>query len=122
RKAGELGNRAHRGPAHGAVQGHPHPSRRTQLKKRMRYVSTRGGLEPSSFSEILLGGLAPDGGLVVPEEYPRIDAATLASWRGLSYPELAFEILRRYATDIDEATLRALIARTYTAEVFGSPD
>ncbi len=88
----------------------------------MRYVSTRGGLEPSSFSEILLGGLAPDGGLVVPEEYPRIDAATLASWRGLSYPELAFEILRRYATDIDEATLRALIARTYTAEVFGSPD
>jgi threonine synthase len=88
----------------------------------MRYLSTRGGLQPSSFSEILLGGLAPDGGLVVPEHYPKIDAATLASWRGLAYPRLAFEILRRYATDIDEATLRALIERTYTAEVFGSPD
>ena len=88
----------------------------------MRYLSTRGGLQPSSFSEILLGGLAPDGGLVVPEHYPKVDAATLASWRSLSYPQLAFEILRRYAGDIDEAVLRGLIERTYTAEVFGSPD
>ena len=88
----------------------------------MRYLSTRGGLQPSSFSEILLGGLAPDGGLVVPEEYPKIDAATLASWRGLSYPQLAFEVLRRYAGDIDEATLRGLIERTYTEQVFGTPD
>jgi threonine synthase len=88
----------------------------------MRYVSTRGGLQPSSFSEILLGGLGPDGGLVVPEEYPKVDAATLASWRGLSYPQLAFEVLRRYAGDIGESTLRALIERTYTEQVFGSAD
>ena len=88
----------------------------------MLYVSTRGGLQPSPFSEILLGGLAPDGGLVVPQHYPAIDAATLASWRGLSYPQLAFEVIRRYATDIDEADLRAIIDRTYTAEVFGTPD
>ncbi len=88
----------------------------------MRYVSTRGELPPSPFSQILLGGLAPDGGLVVPQEYPRVDAQTLQSWRALAYPQLAFEIIRRYAGDIDEADLRALIERTYTAEVFGSPD
>ena len=37
----------------------------------MRYLSTRGGMQPQSFSEVLLGGLAPDGGLAVPEHYPR---------------------------------------------------
>ena len=88
----------------------------------MLYVSTRGGLEPSPFSDILLGGLAPDGGLVVPQSYPRIDDATLAAWRGLPYPQLAFEILSRYAGDIAPDTLRALIDRTYTAEVFGSAE
>jgi len=87
----------------------------------MRYVSTRGGLAPAGFSEILLGGLAPDGGLVVPEHYPRVDEATLAAWRELDYPALAFEVIRRFATDLPEADLRELIARTYTAEVFGSP-
>jgi len=88
----------------------------------MLYVSTRGGMTPAPFSEILLGGLAPDGGLVVPQGYPLVDAATLASWRGLAYPQLAFEIIRRYVGDIDEATLRSLIERTYTAQVFGSPE
>ncbi|MEY3477386.1 MAG: hypothetical protein RLY65_1786, partial [Pseudomonadota bacterium] len=43
----------------------------------MRYISTRGGLTPSSFESILLGGLAPDGGLVVPESYPRCDASLI---------------------------------------------
>lgn len=86
----------------------------------MNYLSTRGGMPPARFTEILLGGLATDGGLVVPERYPRIDAATLARWRKLSYPELAFEILRLYADDVPEADLRALVDRTYTAQVFGS--
>jgi threonine synthase len=88
----------------------------------MLYVSTRGGMTPAPFSEILLGGLAPDGGLVVPQHYPKVDAATLAAWRPLGYPQLAFEIIRRYVGDIDEATLRALIERTYTAQTFGTPD
>ena len=88
----------------------------------MRYLSTRGGLAPAEFTDILLGGLAPDGGLVVPERYPRIDAAELSVWRSLSYPALAFEVLSRYATDIPAADLRALVERTYTAEVFGSPE
>jgi threonine synthase len=88
----------------------------------MLYVSTRGGMTPAPFSEILLGGLAPDGGLVVPQNYPKVDAATLAAWRPLGYPQLAFEIIRRYVGDIDEATLRSLIERTYTAQTFGTSD
>ncbi|UCE31655.1 MAG: threonine synthase, partial [Burkholderiales bacterium] len=86
----------------------------------MRYVSTRGSMQSQPFADILLGGLAPDGGLVVPEHYPSIDEATLQSWRGLSYAELAFRILSLYCDDIDAQTLRAMIQRTYTAEVFGS--
>ncbi len=88
----------------------------------MRYLSTRGGMPPARFTEILLGGLAPDGGLVVPEAYPRVDAARLARWRRLSYAELAFEILRLYIDDIPGADLRELVARTYTARTFGSEE
>jgi threonine synthase len=86
----------------------------------MKYLSTRGDQTPRSFSEILLEGLAPDGGLYLPERYPQVDAATLTRWRGLSYAELAFEILSLYIDDIPAADLKALAARTYTAEVFGS--
>ena len=59
----------------------------------MKYLSTRGEAAGRSFSEILLEGLAPDGGLYLPERYPQVDAATLARWRQLAYPDLAFEIL-----------------------------
>jgi threonine synthase len=86
----------------------------------MRYISTRGGMPSSSFSDILLGGLAPDGGLVLPESYPQIDATTLDAWRKLSYAELAFNILSLFATDILAADLRAICAKTYNAEIFGS--
>ena len=58
----------------------------------MNYLSTRGEASGRGFSDILLEGLAPDGGLYLPEHYPRVDAATLACWRGLTYAELAFEI------------------------------
>lgn len=86
----------------------------------MKYLSTRGDSTPRAFCEILLEGLAPDGGLYLPQSYPKVDAATLARWRGLSYAELAFEILSLYIDDIPAADLRALVARTYTPEVFGS--
>jgi len=79
-------------------------------------------MAPKRFCEILLEGLAPDGGLVVPESYPSIDLRELASWRDLSYPELAFEILRRFADDIPEADLKLLVQRTYTARSFGNAD
>jgi len=88
----------------------------------MRYLSTRGGMPPQRFTDILLGGLAPDGGLVVPERYPAIDDATLAKWRHLPYADLAFVLLRLYCDDIPDAELHALVRRTYTAETFGSDE
>jgi threonine synthase len=85
----------------------------------MRYVSTRGGMAPQSFRAILLEGLAPDGGLVVPESYPHFSAAELARLRPLAYSRLAAAILSRYADDIPAADLEAIIDRTYTAATFG---
>jgi threonine synthase len=87
----------------------------------MLYLSTRGHPDRKHFCEILLEGLAPDGGLYLPERYPRVDAATLARWRGLPYADLAFEILSLYIDDIPAADLRALCRRTYTEQVFGTP-
>ncbi len=88
----------------------------------MKYLSTRGDETPRSFSEILLEGLAPDGGLYLPDHYPQVDAGTLARWRGLAYHELAFEILSLYIDDIPADDLKALAAKTYTAEVFGTQE
>ncbi len=90
----------------------------------MNYISTRGGpfdgAADAGFLDILLEGLAPDGGLAMPDHYPQIDADTLDAWRYLSYGELAFEVVRRFATDIPLADLRGIVLRTYTPEVFGS--
>ena len=86
----------------------------------MRYISTRGGGEPRAFCDILLEGLAPDGGLYVPQQVPQVDAATLAQWRRLAYPQLAFEIFSLYIDDIPPADLRRLCDQTYRAQVFGS--
>ena len=72
------------------------------------------------FCEVLVEGLAPDGGLVVPDEYPQVTLQELTAWRDLSYAELAFEILRRLIDDIPASDLRALTARTYTRAVFGT--
>ena len=88
----------------------------------MQYISTRGGMAPQSFSDILLGGLAPDGGLVVPTELPKLDKTTLEKWRGLSYQELAFEVISRFATDIPADDLRSIINKTYTKDAFGSDE
>src|SRR3990167_676940 len=88
----------------------------------MRYVSTRGGVEAKSFTEILLEGLAADGGLYVPEQYPQISGDELQEMRGMSYPELAFNILSRYMDDIPAEDLRRIVDETYTKENFGSGD
>ncbi len=85
----------------------------------MKYRSTRGESSGRAFGDILLEGLAPDGGLYVPERYPTVDAATLARWRCLSYPALAFEVLSLYIDDVPKEDLRGIVERTYTAEVFG---
>ena len=91
----------------------------------MRYISTRG---PSSqtqqssgptFTDILLGGLAPDGGLYLPESYPQVSIGELDQWRALPYAELAYAVLSKFIDDIPPADLKTLITRTYTAEVYG---
>jgi threonine synthase len=84
----------------------------------MRYVSTRGGMAPQTFTQILLGGLCPDGGLAMPESTPRVSSAELAAWRRLSYAELAYEILHKFCDDIPAADLKALCAKTYTKAIF----
>src|SRR5689334_22913355 len=86
----------------------------------MKYISTRGDQTQRGFSDILLEGLAPDGGLYLPTHYPIVTRATLAKWRGLAYHELAFEILSLFIDDIPADDLRAICRRTYTEEVFGS--
>jgi threonine synthase len=88
----------------------------------MRYISTRGGEEPRGFTDILLEGLAPDGGLYVPESYPQLSGKELAAMRTMSYPELAHAILSLYADDIPPQVLRAMVFETYTKEIFGSDD
>ena len=88
----------------------------------MKYISTRGGMAPQLFTDILLEGLAPDGGLAIPETLPQISGETLESWRGLSYADLAFEVLSRFATDIPADDLRRLTHAAYREGVFSSAD
>lgn len=86
----------------------------------MRYISTRGQSPALSFSEILLGGLAPDGGLYLPESYPQFSDADLSAMRGMHYRDLAFAILSRLVDeqDIPAQDLRAIINKTYRADVY----
>lgn len=85
----------------------------------MHYLSTRGGMSPKSFSDILIGGLAPDGGLVIPQHYPVLSAEELTRWRDYDYRQLACAIISRFVSDIPATDLTAMIEQTYNAEVFG---
>ena len=91
----------------------------------MNYISTRGDATPRRFCEILLEGLAPDGGLYLPESYPQVSRSTLAAWRKVyvaqGYAALAFEILSLYIDDIPAPDLKAICEKTYTAAIFGNP-
>ena len=84
----------------------------------MRYISTRGNMLSKAFSEVVLSGLASDGGLAIPESYPRISKSELEQWRNLNYPDLAFKIISKFVDDIPETDLRSIIDRTYTPEAF----
>lgn len=85
----------------------------------MKYISTRGQSPALTFSEILLGGLAPDGGLYMPESYPQFTDADLTAMRGMNYRDLAFTILSRLVDDIPPQDLRAIVDKTYRADVYG---
>ena len=93
----------------------------------MRYVSTRGAGAAAGlpFCDILLDGLAPDGGLYLPEHYPTLTPETLDRWEGLlasdGYPAVAYEVLSLFVDDIPDADLRAICERAYSAEIFGDP-
>jgi threonine synthase len=85
----------------------------------MRYVSTRGQTPPMSFADTVLTGLAPDGGLLLPETIPDI-RDRLPRWRTLGYVELARELIALYADDIPRAVLDDLVTRAYAT--FDHPD
>ena len=86
----------------------------------MNYLSTRGDKTPRKFCDILLEGLAPDGGLYLPDHYPQVTPAMLDVWRNLPYADLAFEVLSLYIDDIPRADLKAICRKTYTQDVFGT--
>ncbi|MDO4434293.1 MAG: threonine synthase [Alysiella sp.] len=88
----------------------------------MNYISTRGQTERKTFSQIVLMGLAPDGGLMLPESYPQVSATMLANWRNLSYKNLAFEIISLFAPEIPAEDLHDIVSRTYTEDVFGTAE
>ncbi len=82
----------------------------------MRYISTRGGGAPQTFEQVLLTGLAPDGGLYVPETLPHFDAGKIQSWQGLNYSQLALQIIEPFVGDeIPEDALRDIIEQSYAA-------
>lgn len=81
----------------------------------MKYISTRGGIEPISFKDAVMMGLATDGGLLLPESYPSFSRSAIESWRTLPYQELAFRVIAPFADDIPPADLRALIDRSYAS-------
>jgi len=85
----------------------------------MRYISTRGEGDSKGFSEILLEGLAADGGLYVPEKYPQVSKEELAKMRTMTYPQLAYAVLSKYIDDIPSGDLKKIVDETYTKEVFG---
>jgi len=80
----------------------------------LRYVSTRGAARPLAFDDVLLAGLAPDGGLYVPREWPRLTAAEIADLAGRSYAEITFRVLRPFVGNAIRADdLEALVADAY---------
>ena len=80
----------------------------------MKYISTRGQAPALNFEDVLLTGLAPDGGLYVPETLPQFSREQIAAWSSLSYTDLAFEIVQPFvAGSIPDADLKAIIDDSY---------
>ena len=79
----------------------------------MQYISTRGQVPAVSFSTAVAQGLAPDGGLYLPEKLPDL-RPHLGEWSKLSYAELCEAFFAIFATDIDSAELKEVVARSYT--------
>ena len=80
----------------------------------MRFISTRGQSNPVAFSEAVAQGLAPDGGLYLPESFPDL-SCHVAQWEDLTYPELCFEFFRLFATDLETDVLKRAVNHSYSA-------
>ncbi|MES2676580.1 MAG: threonine synthase, partial [Pseudomonadota bacterium] len=81
----------------------------------MKYISTRGLAPALSFEEVVLTGLAPDGGLYVPETLPTFSQQEIASWAGLSYQALAFNVMKPFiAGTISDDEFKKIIAKAYS--------
>lgn len=81
----------------------------------MKYISTRGGLSPISFTETVFEGLSPDGGLIIPEKIPVISEEIRTRWKKLSYLELALEVFKLFVDDLPEEDLKNLIQKSYAS-------
>lgn len=79
----------------------------------MRYISTRGHAPDATFTDALMAGMASDGGLYVPETWPRITAPDLDRWAALPYADLAYEVMAPFATDVPEDVLRRVLREAY---------
>src|SRR5580658_6836923 len=81
----------------------------------MMFISTRGAARPASFSDVLLAGLAPDGGLYLPQSWPQFSASEIAGFKGMRYQDVAFTVLSKFtAGSFSDAELRAAIEAAYT--------
>ena len=87
----------------------------------MYFISTRGGAPRASFADVLLAGLAPDGGLYLPESWPQLSAGEIAAFKGAPYQDVAFAILSRFTTgSFSDADLKEAIAAAYAG--FDAPE
>src|SRR5256885_1838051 len=102
------------GPARGSRKGQKDQKEEPEGRKPVRYVSTRGEAPPLGFIEVMLAGLARDGGLYVPETWPRLDPGTIAGFAGRPYAESAVEVIRPFVGDaIPEHDLARMAREAY---------
>src|SRR5580658_5387871 len=81
----------------------------------MMFISTRGQAAPASFSEVLLAGLAPDGGLYLPEGWPQFSSTEIAAFKGMRYQDVAFIVLSKFsAGSFSDAELCEAIEVAYS--------
>lgn len=92
----------------------------------MRYISTRGQADPKSFTDILLEGISPDGGLYLPESYPSLSSERQAELKEIlssdGYAKFASEIMKLFIDDIEPGKLEQLAAQAYNSTNFSDPD
>ncbi|MEM9470157.1 MAG: threonine synthase [Pseudomonadota bacterium] len=83
----------------------------------MNYMSTRGGAENKSFTDVLLEGLAPDGGLYIPQSWPQFTSDEIGYLAGVPYTDVAHKVIEKFVgNDIDKPTLKSILAQTYQKE------